>query len=71
MTKQELVRDMKQAVGGRSFITQAAIMRYIGRSKAAVRELVAGLEYDNTGRDYKYFIPDVAERIRDRMKPGA
>ena len=68
MDKQTLVRDMKQACNGRAFITQAGVMRYWGRSKAAVRELLDGLEYDNTGRDYKYFIPDVAERILLRQR---
>lgn len=79
MTKQELIRDMKQFVleesrakdrGGKvasSFITQAAIRRYWGRSKGKVTELVDGLEHEDSGRDYKYFIPDVAERIRERM----
>lgn len=79
MTKQEIVRDMKQFVKNESkskdkdshepssFITQAAIRRYWGRSKSKVCKLVDGLEYEDSGRDYKYFIPDVAERIRDRM----
>lgn len=70
MTKQDIVRDMKQFVGGGSFITQAGVRKYLCRSKAKVRETLTGLDYESSGRDYKYFIPDVAQRIIDRRMPG-
>ena len=86
MTKQELVRDMKEFVKNEarikdeerkekrvpsSFITKAAIGRYWGRAEKKVDELVKGLEQEGSGSYPKYFIPDVAERIMDRMRPGA
>lgn len=80
MTKQELVRDMKQFVKEESearsnkkkcpssFMTKSAICRYWGRAESKVNELLKGLECESSGKYPKYFIPDVAERIMERMR---
>ena len=62
MTKQELVRDMKQFVKEESetrsskkkcpssFMTKSAICRYWGRAESKVNELLKGLECESSGK---------------------
>jgi len=67
MTKTELADDLARENNGRRLITQAAVMRYWGRSKASVRELLKDVPHDCSGRDYKYHVKDVAEKLLERM----
>jgi hypothetical protein len=62
MTRQELIKDIKQSVGdGRGFITLSDIAKYIGvKSHHSVDKYVNGL--DRINGKY-YFIPDVADSI--------
>lgn len=62
MNKQELIRDMKKEIGSFPNITQIA--EYMGTSRKTVRtEIVAGLDYLETGRSKQYFVNDIAARI--------
>lgn len=70
MTKQDLIKDMKQFVNGSSFMTQAQVVRYMRRSKNTIKDLLRGIDYHPSGRDHKYFIPDVAQRIVDTKQVG-
>ena len=62
MTKQELMRDIKSSVGN-SMPTISDIARYMGVGRDTARELVAGLEYLESGRAKRFYAGDVAERI--------
>ena len=68
MIKQELIRDMKQFVGGASFINSSQLAKYLKRSRNSMPELLYGLDYLASGRERKYFILDVAGRLMDERK---
>lgn len=61
MTKQEIMRDIKNDFG--TFVTISDIARYMGSGRDTARELVAGLDYLNRGRAKQFFAGDVADRI--------
>ena len=64
MTKTELEKDMKKAVGS-SFISKTELASYLGYKKAdSVQSIVKGL----TRLNKKYFVPEVAERISNEIK---
>lgn len=67
MTKTELADDLARENKGRRLISRAAVMRYWGRSKGATVQLLADVPCDRTGRDYKYHVRDVAEKLMERM----
>lgn len=67
MTKTELADDLARENNGRRLVTQAAVRRYWGRSKSATVELLSDVPYDHTGRDRKYHVRDVAEKLIERM----
>lgn len=68
MNRQELIRDMKQSVGGASFITVTQLSSYLGKSdKTKVqRNYCRDLEKVGNG----YFIPDVVTVLMDRRTLG-
>ena len=61
MTKQEIMRDIKQEFG--TFVTITDIARYMNSGRDAARDLVAGLDYLDKGRSKQFFAGDVADRI--------
>lgn len=62
MTKQEIIRDIKKEIG--SFPNVSQIARYFGVSRDKVRsEIVCGLEYYEAGRNKRYFVNDIADRV--------
>ena len=68
MNKQELIRDIRDIVGGGGVITKTQLARYLRKSrndKEELNRIVAGLSYIPDGRGNKYFIADVAGRILD------
>jgi len=70
MNKQTLTQDLKAFVGGAAFINQTQLARYLRRSRGFVPDLVYGLDYLQTGKEKKYFIPDIAERLMDARNIG-
>lgn len=66
MDKWELVRRMKESVGGADFISLTEFSHYMGiKDPYKVRKkYLSGLERVGT----KYFIPDVAGRITEEAK---
>jgi hypothetical protein len=70
MDKQALIKSMKEYTKGTPFINTSEIARFLRRSRDALPELVGGLDYLQTGREKKYFIPDVAERIMNQRQTG-
>ncbi|NLE25534.1 MAG: hypothetical protein GX625_09370 [Clostridiaceae bacterium] len=65
MDRQILIKDMKQYVGGGGFINQSQIAKYLRRSRDCIPPLVEDLDFLSTGREKKYFIPDIASRLLD------
>ena len=65
MTKQDLIRDIKNEIGGGGFINTSQLAKYHRCSRDRIPELVNGLDCIRTGREKKYFIPDVAARLLD------
>ena len=68
MDKQTLVRDMKQHIGGAAFINHSQLAKYLKRSRQAMPEILCGLDFLETGREKRYFIPDVAQRLIDNRR---
>ncbi|MDD2301958.1 MAG: hypothetical protein PHG30_05310, partial [Eubacteriales bacterium] len=52
-------------VGGGGFINQSQIAKYLRRSRDCIPPLVEDLDFLSTGREKKYFIPDIASRLLD------
>ena len=62
MNKQEMLRDMKSAIG--SYPNISKIAEYMGWSRDRVSaELVQGLEYIKSGREKQYFANDIVSRL--------
>lgn len=67
MTTKELTKDIKSHIGGKGFINQSEVCRYLGVGKSAVREILTDVPYFETGREKKYAVCDVASAIRMRQ----
>mgnify|MGYP003587038453 CR=1 FL=1 len=70
MDKQTLIKSMKEYTNGTPFINASQIAKFLRRSRDTLPELVRGLDYLQTGREKKYFVPDVAERIMVQRRTG-
>ena len=66
MDKQALIRDMKQAAGGASFITVSQVTNYLGlkNNSRVKKEYLADL--DRVGK--MYYIPDVCQSLMDKRR---
>lgn len=70
MNKQEIVRDMRDCLGIKGFITRNQLAKYLQKDrhnkKDATNDIssyLEGLNYIPDGRGNKYFALDVAGRI--------
>lgn len=64
MKRQELEKDMREAVGG-AFITKKQLASFMGYSKVdSIKKYLIGLEKVGV----KYYVPDVARRISNEVK---
>lgn len=70
MTKQDIVRELRQEAGGSAWISKGRIQRYLGKRHSFVSELVDGLERLHAGKDnsHLYHVKDVADRIMERIR---
>ena len=68
MDKQTLTRSLTIHVEGASFINGCQLAKYLKMSRNAIPDLLQGLEYIESGRSRKYFIPDVAGRLMEVRK---
>lgn len=68
MTKQEIVKDLKIATNGSSWISQNKLRKWYGHRFATMQELVEGLDYARVGKSKEYFVGDVADRIMARRE---
>lgn len=59
-------RDLKEHVGGRAFINQSELCRYVGCGKATARELLDGIPFLTVGARKLYVIKDVAKALKSR-----
>lgn len=69
MTKTDIKRQL-EAASGKSFLCISEIARHLGMGQDNVRSLLAGVDYLPSGREKRYLISDVAERIADRRRSG-
>lgn len=67
MDKKTLVRSMEKHTGC-AFINPTQLAKYLRRSRTAMPDLLSGMDYLATGRERKYFIPDVAERLMENRQ---
>ena len=67
MTKTSIRRQLETATG-KSFLCASEIARCLGMGKDHTRSLLAGLDYLPSGREKRYLISDVAERIAERKR---
>lgn len=63
MKKWDVVGDMRAEIGAFPNISQIA--EYLHWSRDKVRNLVAGLDYVETGRSKQYFVVDVVNRLME------
>ena len=69
MTKTDIKRQL-EAVSGKSFLCVSEIASSMGMGRGSVVNLLEGLDYVPSGREKRYLISDVAERIADRRRSG-
>ena len=67
MTKTSIRRQLEAATG-KSFLCVSEIARCLGMGQDHTRSLLAGLDYLPSGREKRYLISDVAERIAERKR---
>ena len=67
MTKTSIRRQLEAATG-KSFLCVSEIARCLGMGQDHTRSLLAGLDYLPSGREKRYLISDVAERIVERKR---
>lgn len=73
MNKQELLRDMKQATKGASFMSVEEFARYKGVHPNTAGKQLKGLEYmqEERGKRKYYFVGDLADMILRTLRVGA
>lgn len=70
MKKSEIIKDMRTLTGCGATISWNKISEYmkIDRNDPEQREeLTAGVPFIPSGRGKEYFVPDIAEKIKDRF----
>jgi len=70
MDKKALTKSMEEAVKGAAFINQSQLAKYLRRSRTVMPEMLSGLDFLETKREKRYFIPDVAQRLMEQKKMG-
>ena len=68
MDKKSLITSMEKFIGGSAFINKSQLAKFLRRSRTAIPDIVSGLDYLETGRERRYFIPDVAQKIMDMRR---
>ena len=68
MDKQMLARDMQQFTGGKAFINQSEIAKYLGRSRDYVREITQGMDCLKSGKSNFFHVRDIAGKIMEERK---
>ena len=66
-TVEDIKRQLESATG-KSFLCISEIARCLGMGKDHTRTLLAGLDYLPSGREKRYLISDVAERIAEKRR---
>ena len=66
MTKQDVKRSIEERYG--AFVNVGEVASYLGVDRGTARAYLNGLTYLPNGREKKYFVGDVAQRITERVK---
>ena len=69
VTKTSIKRQLESATG-KSFLNISEVARCLGSGQDYAKELLAGLDYLPSGREKRYLVSDVAERIAERRRSG-
>lgn len=69
MTKTAIKRQLESATG-KSFLNISEVARCLGMGQDHTKALLAGLDYLPSGREKRYLVSDVAERIAERRCSG-
>ncbi len=67
MTKTEIKRQLEAATG-KSFLTIGEVARQLSTGRDTARTLLDGLDYLPSGREKRFLVSDVAERIADTRR---
>ena len=73
ITRESLIKDMKEFSGGSSFMNVKQLTDWSGRSRDYVKNLIHPLEWITTSSEMhtkSYFILDVAGAVMDRLEPS-
>jgi hypothetical protein len=62
---------MKSFVGGSGFMNKSQLAKYLKKSHHAIPNLVEGLDRIPGGKSDQYFIPDIAEKILEKVRGKA
>jgi hypothetical protein len=61
--EKEIAKTLRELCGGTAFINQATAGRAIGMSKEKCSQFLADCPKYPTGKEIKYFIPDIARKM--------
>ena len=65
MTKQEVRRSIEERYG--AFINVGEVAEYLGVDRSTARAYLHGLTYLPNGKEKKYFVGDVSQRLMERI----
>lgn len=72
MERKDLLTSLASCTGDKIFINRAQVRRHLGIGSDKAQSLLSGLEFIKVGRERKYFLTDVVNRLLDlRMVEGA
>lgn len=63
MTKTSIKKQLETFAKGKIFLNVAETARALGMGKESARNLLCGLDYIASGREKRYLIDDIAQRI--------
>ena len=66
MTKQDVKRSIEERYG--AFVNVGEVAEYLGVDRGTARGFLHGLSFIPNGREKKYFIGDVAQRLMERTR---
>lgn len=70
MTRADLIRSMREAAGG-DWISKRRLRAWLCSGDAEAAKMVEGLDYRVQGTARLYFVPDVADIVRQQVVKGA
>lgn len=69
MDKKTLAKSMEEYAGS-PFMNQSQLAKYLRLSRHRMPELLTGVDYLETKRERRYFVPDIAQKLVDMKMLG-